>query len=234
MALAFHQTHCVHYKVVCVTSLETFSRLFQLLVYSSDTGKWKICIESFSAQRSELHHPVYWNGAIHWAPDYLDSNFLYFKLDVGELQMLPVPEELVSAELETMYFGESGGHLHFISKTNRRDIILNVNVYEMLMDRSGWFKYQLRLDALLGDFPEMIQHMESVDYFGNMIFRNEYGFRVVDVVRGKEEDTFLVLLTSGKMINYNVYDKSFKELYSNKYSCEFASFYRYIETLSSF
>ncbi|XP_076940849.1 F-box protein At5g07610-like [Bidens hawaiensis] len=39
MALAFHQTDCVHYKVVCVCALHRSRRLIQIQVYSSDTRK---------------------------------------------------------------------------------------------------------------------------------------------------------------------------------------------------
>ncbi|XP_076950308.1 F-box protein At5g07610-like [Bidens hawaiensis] len=222
MALALHQTECVHYKVVCVYYLKLRKNMFQIQVYSSETRKWKICIESIFAHPCEFYHPVYWNGAVHWAPGYLDNNFLYFKLDVEELQMLPVPEELVSAELSTMYFGESRGHLHLISETNRKDGISSLNVYEMLRDRSGWFiKYRVPFDDLPGS-----------------LYKVTYESGVLDVVRGKEEEeTFLVVVTPGKVTRYNVHDKSFNEIYSLTDDDDFyqrSSFHRYIETLSSF
>ncbi|XP_076926721.1 F-box protein At5g07610-like [Bidens hawaiensis] len=225
MALAFHQNNCVHFKVVCVCTLETSGRLFQIQVYSSDTGKWKICIESFSTMISEFCYTVYWNGAIHWAPDSQSgSKFLYFKLDDEQLQMLPMPpKELVSDEVFTMYFGESRGHLHLISShAHPEDRILILDVYEMPRDHSGWFvKYKLQLDEL-PDFPVMFDYVSGV----------------VDVVRGKkEEETFLVLVTPEKMMRYNVHDKSFNELYSQtNYGLyhETSSCHRYIVALSSF
>ncbi|XP_076940833.1 F-box protein At5g07610-like [Bidens hawaiensis] len=223
MALAFHLTHCMHYKVVCIRCFELLGDVFQIQVYSSDTRKWKICVESFSAQNLTFCQPVYWNGAVHWAPDCGSCNFLYFKLDVEELQMLPVPEGLVSGEM-LMYFGESRGHLHLILHNNREADSFCVNVYEMLGDHSVWFvKYRLQLDALLDDVP-------------NMIYPSQCALQVVDVVRNKEEeDTFLVLLGPLKMIRYNVHDKSFQELYRYKeFSYEFTSAHRYIQILSSF
>ncbi|XP_076950234.1 F-box protein At5g07610-like [Bidens hawaiensis] len=232
-ALAFHQTECVHYKVVCIRTLEPDKNMFQIQMYSSDTGEWKICVESFSAKNPTFRLPVYWNGAIHWAPDFRsDDNFLYFKLDVEQLQTLPVPEGLVSYVTSTMYFGESGGHLHLILRKDYEHNFMCGNVYEMLSDQSGWFvKYQVQLDGLQGAFPDM--DVYQYDY-------ELSGLKVVDVVRGKEheeEGTFLVLITNGKLIRYNVHDKSFNLIYNHTEGYFFedsSSCHRYIETLSSF
>ncbi|XP_076904308.1 F-box protein At5g07610-like [Bidens hawaiensis] len=239
VALAFHQTDCVHYKVVCVCALERSRRLIQIQVYSSDTGKWKICVESFSSQKIKFRHHqvVYWNGAVHWAPDYRSNKILYYKLDVEQLQISPMPEGLVSHKVYTLYLGESRGHLH-LSRAGPEEDILSLNVYEMLRDHSGWV-VNYRVNALLGDVPEMIWQYQALENFRNMNSGNRYVFRVVDVVRGiSDEDTFLVLLTPSKLLRYNVHDKSFKELYSNKdyneFAYEFASVHRYIQTLSSF
>ncbi|XP_076950228.1 F-box protein At5g07610-like [Bidens hawaiensis] len=182
MALAFHPTQCVHYKVVCVRQLPTGGGLFQIQIYSSDTRKWKISIESFSAPKSIFLRPVYWNRAIYWPPYYGTRDYFYFKIDVEQLLTFPVPEELVDDEV-LMYFGESRGHLHSILPTKR--VENSLVVYEMLMDCSGWFvKYQVQLDKLLTAFP-------------TPVYQYSYNFDVVDVVdvvRGKEEeDAFLVV-----------------------------------------
>ncbi|XP_076940848.1 F-box protein At5g07610-like [Bidens hawaiensis] len=217
MALAFHQTRCVHYKLVCIVSLEASKRLIQIQVYLSDTRTWKICVESFHVHNTSFHDPVYWNGAVYWPPRCGNRNCLYFKIDVEKLQLLPL------VDYETlMYFGESRGHLHFILRMKPEENSLIV--CEMLMYHSGWFvKYRVQLDELLSAFPEMVHQ------YG-------YNFLVVDVVRGKEEeDTFLVLYTSGKSIAYNVHDKSFGKLGSCDITyLHLLSFHRYIETLSSF
>ncbi|XP_076950268.1 F-box protein At5g07610-like [Bidens hawaiensis] len=243
MALAFHHTDCIHYKVVCIRALETDEDLIQIQVYSSDTRKWKICIESFSSQKPKFHNPVYWNGAVNWipAPFNRSSNFLYFKLDGEQLQMLPLPKGkgTVSDKILTMYVGESRGHLHLILLVDREEDILLVNVYEMLRNHSGWFvKYRLQLDELLSVFPSLKFRYLSRDDFGNYLYPYRCVFHVVDVIRGeKEEETFLVLFTPWKLIRYNVHDKSLKELYIDKNeSCEYElpSVHRYIKTLSSF
>ncbi|KAJ0444645.1 hypothetical protein HanIR_Chr16g0834081 [Helianthus annuus] len=125
------------------------------------------------------------------------------------------------------YFRESRGHLHLIvhNKFQGYSLPLNVYLYEMLSDPSGWFvKYQLQLDELPGAFPGT----------------SWYGYRaldVIDVVRGEEEEnTFLVMKTPEKFITYNVHDKSCKKIFSfSWYSYMGPSiFHRYTETLSSF
>ncbi|XP_076950231.1 F-box protein At5g07610-like [Bidens hawaiensis] len=235
MALAFDQKH---YKVVCILGLDPSKEFCQIQVYSSNTRKWKICINFFYAPKAIFDNPVYWNGTVYWASS-CQNNLWYFKLDAEQLQMLPLPVEMMSYETNIMYFGELRGHLHLIFHTDGEEYVLQVNVYEMLMDHSGWIvKYRVQLYELLRDFPCVRLHYKTPgdgDFWGmGHLYQN--GFQVVDVVRGKEEeDTFLVLVTRGKMIRYNVHTKSFKELYRcDNYNLHLSSFHRYIETLSSF
>ncbi|KAK9051331.1 hypothetical protein SSX86_027958 [Deinandra increscens subsp. villosa] len=229
MGLAFHQTDCVHYKVICIRALKPVGQLFQIRIYSSDTRKWKISIKSFSVRNPTFREGVYWNGAFHWVPPSL-QDYLYFKIDVQQLQSVALPVEMTAFELHTMYIGESRGHLHLIGRTYRRSYSLHLNVYEMLSDHSGWFlKYQLELHELVRAFPGMINP------FG-------YTFKVVDLVRGeKDEDTFLVLaVPSGQLmtslITYNVVhdSSSFKEIFSSHFYEGSPTFHRYTETLTSF
>ncbi|MFS8027816.1 putative F-box domain, galactose oxidase/kelch, beta-propeller, F-box associated interaction [Helianthus anomalus] len=227
MGLAFHQTDCVRYKVICVLSVGPGVGLYQIQVYSSDTKEWKISIESFSASIPIVRHGVYWNGAVYWASLFDNRNYWYFKIDDQQLHTLPLPLGLIPSDSEVVrkYLGESRGHLHLIAYKNFQGGMLSLNVYEMLSDHSGWFvKYQLQLDALpAAAFPSRI-----------VWYVPDYEFQVMDVVRGEEEeDTFLVLETLEKIITYNFHDRSFKQIYSFTKYCS-SSFYRYTETLSSF
>ncbi|KAL9992147.1 putative F-box domain-containing protein [Helianthus debilis subsp. tardiflorus] len=223
MGLAYHQTDCVHYKVVCIRSLEPDDRdLFQIQIYSSDTREWKISIETFSVPSHIFQQGVYWNGAVYWVTEYY--KYLYFKLDAEKLQTLPLPRS--SQILLKTYFGESGGRLHLIAYKNHQDYRLHLNVYEMFSDHSSWFvKYQVVLNALPRAFPDIISR-----------YGFSYDFKVIDVVRGEEEDTFVVLKIREKIIKYNVHEKSFKHIYSlPRPNCFHEnSFHRYTETLSSF
>ncbi|KAM0036194.1 hypothetical protein Hdeb2414_s0014g00423431 [Helianthus debilis subsp. tardiflorus] len=162
MGMAYHQTDCPHYQLICIPSLDSDGELFQIQIYSSDARKWKVSIQSFSSFIIPFFvDGVCWNRAVYWAPcrfNRLNHDIFYFKIDAGQLQMLPLPVGLMSSETVTMYFGESRGHLHLIPYNNRQENRLRINVCEMFSDL-GWFaKYQLQLDALSGAFPEMISH----------------------------------------------------------------------------
>ncbi|XP_035840059.1 F-box protein At5g07610 isoform X1 [Helianthus annuus] len=209
MGLAFHRTDCVHYKLVCIRSLESDDdddvELFQIQIYSSDTREWRICPVTFRTDCPVFDMGVYWNGAIHWAPSY--RNHLYFKIDAEQLQTLPSPVEMTIFQTLTMYFGESRGHLHLTVLVDSDETGLHLNVYEMLGDHSGWFvKYQLQLHEIWGAFPEMTH--------------SSYDFDVVDVVRGvKEEDTFIVLRIHGKLTRCRHNSESV--VHENSYLSEF-------------
>ncbi|XP_076941737.1 F-box protein At5g07610-like [Bidens hawaiensis] len=235
MGLAYHQTNCVHYKVVCIRNAEVNGELFQIQIYSSDTGKWKICSESFSDNYyTYFSYGVFWNGAMHWAP--ASRSHLYFKIEDEKLQMLPLPVQVESSGgyyngAIPMYFGESRGHLHLVDKVSRENR-LHLNVYEMFNDHSGWFvKFQVQLDELPSAFPEIMHSYlpPTSPYY--------YQFDVFDVVRGeKEEDTFMVVRIPGKLIRYNVHDKSFKQIFNliSYFSEGYTNVHRYTETITYF
>ncbi|GKB73182.1 F-box protein-like protein [Tanacetum coccineum] len=161
MGLAYDKEDCVDYKVVCILRAKANGvlrqtaeqDLFQIQIYSSDTGKWKIVKDYFLADcYTSFSCGVYWNGAIHWARG---SDPLYFNLEVEQLRKLPLP---VTTMYSLFYFGESRGHLHMVVRpvvTPNPENPLHLHVYEMLGDRSGWFlKYQVELDELPFAYPE--------------------------------------------------------------------------------
>lgn len=236
MGLAFHQTDCPHYKVICIHRAKPDEDLFQIQIYSSETRKWKVSDQTFSAPYYTLFTAgVYWNQAIHWAPSCLNPS--YFKLDVQQLEKLPLPVQVTSfggyqEGAIPQYFGESAGHLHLVERRGGESR-LHLNVYEMKSDHSGWFiKYQGELDELPVAYPEMIHSYldpSSPHY---------YEFQVFDVVRGAEDEAFMVIGIPGKVIRFNLMDKSFKQIFdltNNFYGrIGHSEVHRYIQTLSSF
>ncbi|XP_076959531.1 F-box protein At5g07610-like [Bidens hawaiensis] len=224
MSLAFHPTECGQFKVVCVRDLgqEAEQEMVQVQVYSSDTRKLKILVDSF-----RKNGYVFGNGAIHWPPS--RGNHLWFNIEAEQLQALPLPVEVETLPFEKgnfeTYFGESRGHLHFIQAKSffENEFTLQVNVYEMLRDRSGWFvRYRVELDDVLRAYPPTMLC--------------GYIFSIIDVIRGeKEEDTFMVLKINNKnILTFNVLDKSFKNIHDFTGHEYLSSFHRYTEALTSF
>ncbi|KAL7585727.1 hypothetical protein Lser_V15G43673 [Lactuca serriola] len=212
MGLAFHQTDCVDYKVVCFHRAKPDEDMFRIQIYSSETRRWKISDESFSFSApyyESLGSGVYWNQALYWAP--FSVNPLYFKIDTEELQSLSFPVEVAVESL-----GDSPhGAMSF-----------TLGSHEMLNDRSGWFvKYRVDLDELLNSYPEI-----------STCF---YEFQLLDVVRGEEEDeTFMVIRIPGNnIIRYDVANKSGKQIYDLSSFIDgpinHAEVHRYIETIVS-
>ncbi|XP_076954199.1 F-box protein At5g07610-like [Bidens hawaiensis] len=224
MGLAFHQTTCTRFKVVCILG---GAGIFVIQIYYSETGKWKTTNSSFS---EEFYMPfgsgVYWNEAIHWNP--FGRNPLYFDLNLEQLKTLPLP--LPVQLYLPKYFGESRGHLHMV-KTTIHESLIHLTVFEMLGDHSGWVvKYRVDDDDLNG-YPGMIRSFPRDRYCG---------FKVIDIFRGeKEEDTFLLLKFARAIIRYDVLEKSFKWLTNMPTDFEVGRHWRreihpYIQCLTSF
>ncbi|KAJ0601377.1 putative F-box domain-containing protein [Helianthus annuus] len=124
MGLAYHRAD-LHYKVVCLRDVSRYRRLFQIQIYSSNTGKWRISKQSihtsdYPGDSTLFCFVVYWNGAMHWIPGSFD--LVYFKLDEEKLKMMSLPERDLSSPRDEapLYFGESGGHLHLGGLSNTK------------------------------------------------------------------------------------------------------------------
>ncbi|XP_071738822.1 F-box protein At5g07610-like [Rutidosis leptorrhynchoides] len=222
MGLPYHPIECVNYKLVCILRAgytphgqgfneDTGGRMYNIQIYLSDTGKWKKLNQTFTPYwYTEFKYGVYWNGAFHWAPSC--RNPMYLRLDAEQLQELPLPSPLPVTDgcygypvNRSLYFGESRGHLHLVEYSHENNPS-SMNVYEMWRDHSGWFiKYQLDFHQLFDTYPN-ITHTRLV--YDN----NE--FRVLDVVRGEEEeeDTFILVKVLDNIMRYNIHDKSFQHL----------------------
>ncbi|KAK9051328.1 hypothetical protein SSX86_027955 [Deinandra increscens subsp. villosa] len=212
MGLAFHQTLCARYKLVCF--LGRLEKACRIQIFSSETWTWKVSIESFSTNWPYFFNGVYWNGAFYCYP--FHPGHSYFNVETEQLQTMPLTPRMEASGdryhgLVPVYFGESGGRLHLIEAAYCNS--LHLVVCEMLSDHSGWFvKYRVELDELAGAFPEVN---------GWMCYRFY--------------DTFMVLSIPGKMIKYNVHDKSFEHIFSfnDKKHVVPLQAHRYIESLAS-
>lgn len=212
LSFFFDPCRSPHYKVVCVLgTVSVLSRepyqsewRYQIEIYSSETGTWRPSGEPFIGDlNSNFLGGVYWHGAIHWFNAWGDS--LYFDIEderLGILPMPPVPQGEGNGRL-FRYYGESRGHLHLVEIYDARTQFC---VYEMEADYSGWFvKYSVDLHEVGIAFPEMMQRLSWDPMY--------YSFAILAIVREEEDErSFLVLHVPGKIVRYNLVDKSFEKI----------------------
>ncbi|KAL0304055.1 UNVERIFIED_CONTAM: hypothetical protein Sradi_6273600 [Sesamum radiatum] len=178
------------YKVVCVRDSELAGELFQIEVYSSESGAWRVSGEPFDSSAS-FQHGVYWNGSVHWINEEAEEILnTWTMLRPGAVDGYGYPYGR-----NVGYFGESCDHLHIIVSYDTETAL---DVYEMERDYSEWFvKYRVDRTAVAAAFPQM-----------------RYGhFSVFSLVRGKEECSFLLLRTPSKVVRVNLVCNTFEEIF---------------------
>ncbi|KAM7491690.1 hypothetical protein LguiA_034611 [Lonicera macranthoides] len=209
--LAFDPSKSPQYKLISVVliSRPPYAKRVRIDIYSSDTGDWNLSVQTFSVSFTTIFsRGVYFNGAIHWISRSLST--YYFDVDQEHVQVMPMPpvsHELGYSSRKARYFGESSGHLHLI-ETNELGKI-QFDVFEMERDCSGWFvKYCVDLSLMVNTYPKMIP--DSCGYRGGLC----YGFFPLYVLVGeRNEDSYMVLYVPGKVVRYNLVDKTFKLLF---------------------
>ncbi|CAL5343819.1 unnamed protein product [Camellia sinensis] len=204
LSLAFDPSRSPHYKVVCVWGPMHYNSYyyFYMEIYASETGSWRASGEPLGADMfMHLDGGVYWNGAINCFCTW--GNSKYFNIDEERVGILPMIPGLGNDEYEREYkcYVESRGHLHLVQVYG---LMTRFNVYEMERDYSGWsVKYHVDLDPVGIAFPEMM-HLIDLD---------DYSYVVLTIVRGeKDEDSFMVLHVPGKVIRYNLVDRTFRKI----------------------
>ncbi|KAL5555059.1 hypothetical protein UlMin_037295 [Ulmus minor] len=226
-SLAFDPSKSPHYKVVCVWKCyQIVGNCYQIGVYSSKIGEWRLCGDRFYAHHSTVFEGgVFWNGAIHWTSA-AKSSLLYFNVEeekLSQMSLPPLPEDRLDDNL-LRYFGESRGHLHLINQTCNRTT-LELDVYEMEMDYSGWF-VKFRIDC--SGFPEVIPS-DPMAY-------GRYFFCIHCIVRGDvDEESYAVIQIPDKVIRYNFKTKAFHKLCDIECISLISwgkSAYQYIESLA--
>ncbi|THF94268.1 hypothetical protein TEA_011494 [Camellia sinensis var. sinensis] len=113
---AFNPAKSPHYKVMCVQSSDFSSEHYQIKIYSSNTGPWRVSGQPFIAHVNiQFNCGVYWNGAIHWLS--IRGDPLCFVVDKKCLQIMSMPPLPSGYDRRWFnYFGESGDHLHLIER----------------------------------------------------------------------------------------------------------------------
>ncbi|KAJ0030784.1 hypothetical protein Pint_13938 [Pistacia integerrima] len=192
--LAFEPSKSPYYKVVCID------------IYDSRIGAWRLSGSTFIAPFDMVFdNGVFWNGSIVWISPHGAS--IYFDLTnerLNKMSDLPVLDNWSKRRFR--YFGESCGHLHLMEIYGAR--ATRFKVFQLEKDYCNWtVKYEIDLEGVVGAYSEMVRSYLDVDD------SNYYAFVPLVVVGDKNGvDASLLLHIPGKIISYNMRDKSFIEL----------------------
>ncbi|XP_022747903.1 F-box protein At5g07610-like [Durio zibethinus] len=234
--LAFDPLKSPYYKIISVwqeallekdeenNCLRYMSSNFSIDIYSSKTDSWSVSKIKFTSNRDiKFDHAVLLNGSIYW--DSTDRESLYFDVEKECLMPMPMPK-LRRRYSGFRYFGESGGYLHLV--VGRRPVYyLIFRIFEMLVDRSGWFpKYRIDLEVEMLKL-NIIPHYDGYDLLWFAFHSDEDG-----------GDSMVALIKCGLKLVYNFKDEELKVLVgcpkAEKYQHDYDRFRGcpYFETLS--
>ncbi|GMP36480.1 hypothetical protein CsSME_00008595 [Camellia sinensis var. sinensis] len=195
--VAFDPLKSQNYRVVCVweSNADMFNYEIRIAVYRSEIGLWGELMGAFTIPYAVcFNNGVFWNGKVHWISN---SDIVCFDIDEGYLKIMPLP--LTSNGSNVVYFGESSGHLHHVVNFKGSEALLNV--FEMETDYSRWvLKYCCDLDTVVIP-PDMVLNHKSC------------AFSLIFLGRGeKVDESCLVIGIHGKLISYNLKNKTSKKL----------------------
>ncbi|GJV18852.1 hypothetical protein Tco_1367872 [Tanacetum coccineum] len=171
----------------------------QIQIYSSETGKWRICGPPFrSGTFSDLDDGIYWNNAIHWI-HYKDKS--HYKLDI-------VDHNPVVTNIQTPALGKHVNHRYTKLFESRGSMLLlmqqywglRYHVFEMREESSEWLvKYIL----------------DNRDYIvpGRWIpSRYVYNPFLCIVLGEREDESFMVIESNSKIVRYKFVSKTVSTL----------------------
>ncbi|GJU39338.1 hypothetical protein Tco_1192295 [Tanacetum coccineum] len=216
LRLAFDPTKSPDYKVVRAgrNSCEIV-----IQIYSSESGNWTLCRERFTYFFFvHFDSAIYWNDALHWL-ETENRQLTHYKLNIEDhehpiITTIQIPQDHEQPIITTMLpmiisiriphmlhlewkLFESIGCLVLV----RRDCIgsSRFTIYEMRKGCSVWSsKYIVNTDDFINPLPEGWS-IRSI---------------VWSIVLGeREEDSFLIINLSAKVVQYNLISKTLREIY---------------------
>ncbi|GKB91214.1 retrovirus-related pol polyprotein from transposon TNT 1-94 [Tanacetum coccineum] len=192
--LVFDPTKSPHYKVVraqLVTDDNDVSSYILIETYSSEIGNWSVCVDrkfSYQSFRS-FENGIYWNGAIHWL-GYVFGPSLHFKLDIlldhPVLTTIKLPVTVDGNLYCNRKLFESRGRLFLACM--RYAYSRQLHILEMRNGYSEWSVKYL-IDDLMLPSPSTWGIYSSVWCI---------------VLGEREEDSFMVIESDGKVLQYKI------------------------------
>ncbi|GKC51758.1 receptor-like serine/threonine-protein kinase SD1-8 [Tanacetum coccineum] len=220
LRLAFDPTKSPYYKVV--RARRTCSDIF-IQIYCSEKGNWSLCNERFNYFFLHFDSAIYWNNALHWL-ETENSQLTHYKLnfeypDHPIITIIQIPQSLQQGR---NFFKSYGNILPMIITIQiphilhlegklfdsrgclllvRRDDFVSskFTIYEMMKGSSVWsVRYHVDTDDFMTPLPE-----------GWSIRPTVWSIVLVE----REDDSFLVINLSRKVVEYNLISKNLWEMY---------------------
>ncbi|XP_027174706.1 F-box protein At5g07610-like [Coffea eugenioides] len=209
------------YRLVCVLSkavlLVREGKEYYFLVYSSEAGVWKECmdVDTEGIHYYHFNQGVYWNGNLNWKTS--NRSLLCFDLEhdcVRKMKMAttdqsssPPPHTLV-----ILYFGESGGNLHLIDQFEPQDSFIHIRELELELGlgryHSRWLlKHQVDIGFLTGRYPLMVNKRFPAHNGNQFVFKIP-----CFLVDKKENKAKMMISLRGKIILHEINGGSIEEL----------------------
>ncbi|KAM6582062.1 hypothetical protein CsatB_009064 [Cannabis sativa] len=207
MVLAYDPLTSPHYKVIGVRrSRHKFH--FVIDIFSSQTTSWKRFTGKTPFEEDEcvdFNGGVFCNGVIFWKTG-SENTLLCFELEIERVRKFAGPENGDFLSVRIDFIGASRRNFHVLCSCKKGIDYTEYFVYEMNHDLSGWIlKYRFNFNAVA--ISCSVTKVPTSSELFNV-------FRVLAiVVAEKAEDSFLVFHMAGKLIRYNLNDKSFRSLY---------------------
>ncbi|GJS86780.1 hypothetical protein Tco_0769416 [Tanacetum coccineum] len=221
LRLAFDPTKSPYYKAV--RAGRTCSDIF-IQIYYSEKSNWSMCNERFN-YFFFLHFDsaMYWNNALHWL-ETENSQLTHYKLNIEYLDHLTITIIQIPQSLQQ-------GRNFFKSYGNILPMIITIQIPHILhlegklFDLRGCLLLVRRDDFGSSEFTiyEMMKgssvwsvryHVDTDDFMTPLPEGWSIRSTVWSIVLGeKEDDSFMVINLSGKVVEYNLMSKNLREMY---------------------
>ncbi|GKD28996.1 ribonuclease H-like domain-containing protein [Tanacetum coccineum] len=218
LRIAFDPTKSPHYKLV--DAGRTFCDI-DIQIYSSETGKWSLCSDRFNYfSFDHFDSAIYWNDGLHWL-ETENRQLMHYSLNIKD------PNYPIIATIPISQWGvtflKSYGYMDPMQILIQMSYLLHLEgklfewrgslflvclddfgsreftIYEMTIGCSVWMvRYRVHTDDFMTPLPE-----------GWSIRSNVWSI----VLGEREQDSFLVIKLSGKVVQYNLISKTLHEIY---------------------
>ncbi|GJQ97112.1 ribonuclease H-like domain-containing protein [Tanacetum coccineum] len=218
LRIAFDSTKSPNYKLV--DAGRTFYDI-DIQIYSLETRKWSLCSDRFNYfSFDHFDSAIYWNDGLHWL-ETENRQLMHYSLNIKDpdhpiITTIPIPQRGMTflksyGYMDPMQILIQMSHLlHLEGKLFewRGSLFLvclddfgsrEFTIYEMTIGCSVWMvRYRVHTDDFMTPLPEGWSIRSNV-------------WRIV--LGEREQDSFLVIKLSGKVVQYNLISKTLHEIY---------------------